>query len=87
MIASDQLRGILVQNDEDFRQLFEQHQELETRLAELSRQLYRSASEEGERVTLKKRKLQLKDRMEQMLKSRAGAAGAVPSPLQTDARG
>jgi uncharacterized protein YdcH (DUF465 family) len=87
MIASDQLRGILVQNDEDFRQLFEQHQELETRLAELSRQLYRSASEEGERVTLKKRKLQLKDRMEQMLKSRAGAAGVVPSPLQTDARG
>ena len=57
MIASDQLRGSLVQTDEDFRHLFEQHQELETRLAELSRQLYPSASEETERVTVKKRKL------------------------------
>ena len=87
MIASDQLRGLLVQNDEEFRHLFEQHQELETRLAELSRQLYRSASEESERVTLKKRKLQLKDRMEQMLKRRQGVGDAVPSPLQTDAQG
>ncbi len=87
MIASDQLRGILVQTDEDFRHLFEQHQELETRLAELSRQLYRSASEESERVTLKKRKLQIKDRMEQLLKRRQGVGDVAPSPLQTDARG
>ena len=87
MIASDQLRGILVQTDEDFRHLFEQHQELETRLAELSRQLYRSASEESEWVTLKKRKLQLKDRMEQMLNRRQGVDDVAPSPLQTDARG
>ena len=87
MNASDQLRGILVQTDEEFRHLFEQHQELETRLAELSRQLYRSASEESERVTLKKRKLKLKDRMEQMLKRRQGVGEVVPSPVQTDARG
>jgi hypothetical protein len=87
MIASDQLRGILAQTDEDFRHLFEQHQELETRLAELSRQLYRSASEESERVTLKKRKLQIKDRMEQLLKRSQGVGDVAASPLQRDARG
>ncbi len=87
MIASDQLREILVQTDEAFRHLAEQHQELETRLAELSRQLYRSVPEESERATLKKRKLQLKDRMEQMLKRRRESGGEAASPLQTDARG
>ena len=87
MIASDQLREILVQTDEEFRHLSEQHRELESRLTELSRHLYLSAPEERERVTLKKRKLQLKDQMEQMLKRRREVGEPVASPLQTDARG
>lgn len=87
MIASDQLREILVQTDEEFRHLSEQHRQLESRLTELSRHLYRSAPEERERVTLKKRKLQLKDQMEQMLKRRREGGETVASPLQTDARG
>ncbi len=87
MIASDQLREILVQTDEEFRHLSEQHRELESRLTELSRHLYRSAPEERERVTLKKRKLQLKDQMEQMLKRRREVGETAASPLQTDARG
>ena len=70
MIGTDQLREILVRTDEEFRHLAEQHQELDTRLKELSQQLYRSGTEESERATLKKRKLRLKDRMEQMLRRR-----------------
>ena len=86
MIGTDQLREILVQTDEEFRHLAEQHQELDARLTELSRQLYRSGSEERERATLKKRKLQLKDRMEQMLRRRRKVEEQHrSSPLQTDA--
>ncbi len=85
---SNQLRESLLRSDDDFRELAEQHEKLENRLAELSRQLYRSASEEGERVTLKKRKLQLKDRMEDMLRRRSVADGQEPaSSLQPHPRG
>ena len=74
MIGTDQLREILVRTDAEFRHLTEQHQELDARLNELSQQLYRSGKEESERTTLKKRKLQLKDRMEQMLRRRRKVA-------------
>ena len=70
MASSQQLRETLLQTDEEFRRLSEQHRELETRLAELSRQLYRNGPEELEKATLKKRKLQLKDRMEEILRAR-----------------
>ena len=88
MNGFDQLREYLLQSDDDFRQLADQHEELERRLTELSRQLYRSNSEEGERSTLKKRKLQLKDRMEEMLRRRRSVAeGQTALSLQPDSRG
>ena len=68
MASSQQLRETLLQTDEEFRRLAEQHRDLEIRLNELSRQLYRNGTEELEKATLKKRKLQLKDRMEQILR-------------------
>lgn len=86
MTGSEDLREILLRTDEDFRHLAEQHQELDARLTELSQQVYRSGSEERERATLKKRKLQLKDRMEQMLRRHRqlgeGPTEAVPSPAR-----
>ena len=68
MASSQQLRETLLKTDEEFRRLSEQHRDLETRLSELSRQLYRNGREELEKATLKKRKLQLKDRMEEILR-------------------
>ena len=85
MRSSDQLRESLLQNDEEFRQLANQHQELDNRINELSRQLYRSNTEELEEATLKKRKLQVKDRMETLL--RRHRAGHNASALQPHARG
>ena len=66
-----QLRDRLLRTDHGFRQLAEQHQELDTRLHELADQNYLSEPEQMEEITLKKRKLQLKDRMQDILRRHA----------------
>lgn len=68
MASSQQLRDSLLQTDEEFRRLSAQHRDLERRLNELSRQLHRNGTEEVEKATLKKHKLRLKDRMEEILR-------------------
>ena len=64
MPMADELRHQLLQSDEEFRQLVAQHQDLEQRLNTLSGKPYLSEQEQFEQMTLKKRKLQLKDKME-----------------------
>ena len=54
----------LLQKNDQYRQLSEQHHELDHRLHELTDKHYLSPIEQVEEVTLKKRKLALKDRME-----------------------
>ena len=71
VIESQPLKDHLLQTDHGFRQLVEQHQELDTRLHELTCQHYLSEPEQAEEVTLKKRKLQLKDRMQDILRRHA----------------
>ena len=87
MTSSQQRREKLLQTDEEFRQLAEQHHELDIRLSELSRQLYRTTREELEKATLKKRKLQLKDRMENIVRSRREPATTDSTAPQPHARG
>jgi uncharacterized protein YdcH (DUF465 family) len=62
------LKDELLRTDEDFRDLAARHHELEDRLHELTAKQYLSQPEQVEEVTLKKRKLQLKDRMEDILR-------------------
>jgi uncharacterized protein YdcH (DUF465 family) len=62
------LRDRLLQTDEEFRQLADKHHELDSRLHELTAKSYLSEPEQLEEVRLKKRKLQLKDRMEDILR-------------------
>jgi len=65
----------LVRGDEEYRQLEAQHHEYEGRLGELADKAVLSDDEQVEETTLKKKKLQLKDRMEQIARRyRAGAA-------------
>ena len=59
-------REALLQTDEEFNQLAAQHHQLDDRLHQLSAKHYLSEPEQVEEVTLKKRKLALKDRMEQL---------------------
>ncbi len=73
------LRDRLLQTDEEFRQLAARHQELDTRLNELSAKAYLSEPEQLEEVTLKKRKLQVKDRMEDILRRSRAAPPTRPA--------
>ena len=60
------VKNLLLQHDDGYRQLAEQHHQLDDRLHELTERHYLSNSEQVEESTLKKRKLALKDRMEEM---------------------
>jgi uncharacterized protein YdcH (DUF465 family) len=61
--AQDVKHRLLYKNDQ-YRQLAEQHHQLDNRLHELTDKHYLSPTEQIEEVNLKKRKLALKDRME-----------------------
>jgi uncharacterized protein YdcH (DUF465 family) len=69
---SQDLKELLLQTDEEFHSLAAKHHELEHRLDELSVRHYLSQPEQLEEATLKKQKLQLKDRMEDILRRRRG---------------
>ena len=58
----------LLRTDEEFHTLAVQHHQLEDRLHELTAKHYLSEPEHVEEVTLKKKKLQLKDRMEDIMR-------------------
>ena len=62
------LKELLLQTDEEFNRLAVRHHELDDRLNELSSKHYLSEPEQIEEVNLKKQKLQLKDRMEDILR-------------------
>ncbi|MGH9312330.1 MAG: YdcH family protein [Vicinamibacterales bacterium] len=65
---SSQLRNRLLSNDQEFRELAAQHHDLDERLHSLSSKPYLSNSEQVEETQIKKRKLHLKDRMEDILR-------------------
>ena len=67
-VESQDLRAQLLKSDAEFSQLATKHHELEDRLHQLTAKHYLSEPEQVEEVTLKKRKLQLKDRMEDILR-------------------
>jgi uncharacterized protein YdcH (DUF465 family) len=77
---SQDLKSLLLSTDDEFRQLAAKHQALEARLHELSSRAFLSEPERVEEVTLKKRKLHLKDRMEDIVRRRRGRqAASTPS--------
>ena len=65
-------KDLLLQTDEEFQDLSVKHHQLEDRLHELTEKHYLSEPEQVEEVTLKKRKLQIKDRMEDILRRYRG---------------
>ena len=70
MNAADaqEVKNFLLQSDQQFRQLAEQHHELDDRLHQLIEKHYLSTTEQFEQVTLKKKKLALKDQMETIVR-------------------
>jgi uncharacterized protein YdcH (DUF465 family) len=69
-VQSQGLKEELLRTDEEFHDLVTKHHELEDRLHQLTSKHYLSEPEQVEEVNLKKRKLQLKDRMEHILRRR-----------------
>jgi hypothetical protein len=67
-IESSDLKQQLLQSDSEFRELATLHHQLDERLHELEAKHYLSEAEQLEEVTIKKRKLHLKDRMEDILR-------------------
>jgi uncharacterized protein len=66
----EELKRQLVQTDEEFRALATEHHNLDEKLHDLTARSYLSEPEQLEEVTLKKRKLRLKDQMESILRRR-----------------
>lgn len=70
MVQNDEpLKQRLIETDEQFRNLFQQHQDLERRLEELHAKTLLSEQDEREEKEIKRQKLMLKDRMESILRS------------------
>ena len=61
-------------SDEEYVQLEVQHHEYESRLSELAEKAVLTDEEQFEETTLKKKKLQLKDRMQAIARRQRGAA-------------
>lgn len=76
MSQSGPIREKLLEVNEEYRRLNEQHREYESRLTSLTSKTVLSDQEQVEETTLKKKKLQLKDRMEAI--AREARAGAHP---------
>ena len=68
MTEIDAMKQQLLESNDEFRQLATQHHDLDERIHNLATRSYLSEPEQIEEVTLKKRKLQLKDQMESMLR-------------------
>ena len=66
-----EVKNLLLQSDQQFRQLAEQHHQLDYRLHQLIEKHYLSDTEQVEEVTLKKKKLALKDQMEAIVREYA----------------
>jgi uncharacterized protein YdcH (DUF465 family) len=73
----EELKRTLLQTDEEFRQLATQHHALDQKIHSLTSRHYLSEPEQLEETTLKKRKLQLKDQMELILRRRSMGSGAA----------
>jgi uncharacterized protein len=62
------MKAQLLESNDEFRQLATQHHDLDEKIHSLANRPYLSEPEQLEEVKLKKRKLQLKDQMENMLR-------------------
>jgi uncharacterized protein YdcH (DUF465 family) len=63
---AQEVKDLLLRSNDHYRQLSERHHQLEDRLNQLTQLPHPTATEQVEEVTLKKRKLALKDQMERM---------------------
>jgi uncharacterized protein YdcH (DUF465 family) len=66
---AEDLKHLLIETNPEYRELASKHHSLDDRLHELESKHYLSDAEQFEEISLKKRKLQCKDRMETILRT------------------
>lgn len=76
---TQELKDQLLRTDETFRQMVTEHHDLDERIRHLSSQAFLSTPEQIEEVSLKKRKLRLKDQIEDALRRHRGPQAHVQS--------
>ena len=76
---SQELEENILQDDEEFQQLLKEHHHLDALVTELSSRPYLSDEDAVEEVTLKKRKLLLKDQMEKILRAHRKEQDLAPA--------
>lgn len=77
MAETQDLKHLLLETNDEYRQLAAKHHELDDRLHELTSKHYLTHDEQFEEVRLKKKKLLLKDRMEEIARTHRGTALAT----------
>jgi hypothetical protein len=78
---SDDVKTQLLQTSESFRQLVTEHQALDEQIRSLTSQVFLSDQQQFEEVSLKKKKLALKDQIEAMMRGRPTPGLASASDL------
>ena len=66
-LNQEELKAHLMQNDEEFRRLADQHCQYKKQLEALSARPYLTPEEQLEETRIKKLKLRLKDQMQEMM--------------------
>lgn len=61
------IKELLMNTDEDFKRLALKHHDFDVKLTQLSNQPYLTQTEQIEEITLKKKKLMLKDQMQAII--------------------
>ena len=74
---TDSLREQLMTSDPEFRELAREHGRYEERLSELSSLTYPNDQEQLEEITLKKKKLAIKDQMHSMILRYSNGKGST----------
>jgi uncharacterized protein YdcH (DUF465 family) len=72
MENASRVRERLAENDPEFRRLVRKHQDFEKRLEELQSRKFLTEQERVEETNIKKHKLALKDRMEELIRRAGG---------------
>jgi uncharacterized protein YdcH (DUF465 family) len=67
------LKQELLETNEDFRRLYEEHQDYEKRLESIYQKALMSQEDEAEQKRIKLHKLSLKDQMEQIMRASRGS--------------
>lgn len=66
--SASEVKELLLRESEEFQQLSRRHRELDERLNALTTKFFLTEEEKVEEITLKKKKLAIKDRMAHMIR-------------------